>query len=49
MKSKLMSYSYKQAVEQGLDVDEDVAQQAETFQIQTLMKMFAVSFIKNGN
>jgi len=38
-----MSYSYKQSAEQGEEVDEDLIQQAETYQIQTLMKMFAVS------
>lgn len=44
-----MSYRYKQATEQGEDMDEEVAQQAETFQIQTLMKMFAVRFIDQCN
>ena len=40
-----MSYSYKHCAENGMEFDEEEAKQAETYQIQTLMKMFAVSFI----
>ncbi|KAK3748182.1 hypothetical protein QZH41_003257 [Actinostola sp. cb2023] len=43
IKSKLMSYSYKQGAGNGIEWDDEVAQQAETFQIQTLMKMFALA------